>query len=396
LASEAKGAICLFIDGLHAGMIGAYGNSWIRTPAIDRLAAQGCVFDQAFTQCPELESIGRTLYEGVDPWGATTRSLLEELDAQKIRRVLVSDDSLVIERWGSRFDESILVEHEVPLTAPDDIADTHLARFFAEATALGAQLAAPFLLCLHTRALMTAWDAPYELRDQYTDEDDPAPPEFVDIPARELPADFDPDDLLGIVHAYAGQVSLLDSCLGLWLESWGEQPAAGSTMISLMGLRGFALGEHGRVGPDEKQLSGEIVQIPWIVRFPGGQEALARSSSLICQSDWSSLMSGWFASNPATSSSLARFVEQGPARQAIYFRSSDERAVRTPAWHLRMQASGEPCILLHAKCSDRWEVNEVSDRCGEIAEALRQLVLANERSEGITSGLDEVLTTQVD
>ena len=32
--------ICLAIDRLHLGHLGAYGNAWINTPAIDRLASQ--------------------------------------------------------------------------------------------------------------------------------------------------------------------------------------------------------------------------------------------------------------------------------------------------------------------------------------------------------------------
>jgi hypothetical protein len=396
LASEAKGAICVFVDGLHVGMIGAYGNSWIRTPAIDRLATQSFVFDQAFTECPELEAIGRTLYEGIDPWDKATQRSLEELHAQKVRRLLLSDDPTVIERWGGRFDESIYVERETPRSLADDIADSHLARFFAEATAVSAQLEPPFLLCLHSRGLMTAWDAPYELRDQYTDEEDPSPPDFVAVPDQELPAGFDPDELLGMVHAYAGQVSLLDACLGLWLQAWDAQPAAAGTVLSLMGLRGFALGEHGRIGPDEKQLAGEIVQIPWMIRFPGGREALARSSALVTQNDWSSVISAWFASTPDTSTTPLLAEDFKPVRQAVYLKSSTERGIRTPAWHLRMSASDDQRMLLYAKCSDRWEVNEVSDRCAEIAESLRQLLLAKEGGHESTGPLDDALMIQVD
>jgi hypothetical protein len=301
----------------------------------------------------------------------------------------------VIERWGDRFDESVAVESAVPERLADEIADTRLARFFAEATAICSELEAPFLVCLHTRALMAAWDAPFELRDQYTDEEDPAPPDFVAVPNRELPADFDPDELLGMIHAYAGQVSLLDACLGLWLEAWDAGPAAARTLVSLLGLRGIALGEHGRIGPDEKQLAGEIVQVPWIVRFPADQQALARSSALVSQSDWSPLLGDWLAGK-TPEEIVTGLSESGRSTlQAVYFQSADERAIRTPAWHLRMQASGER-MQLFAKCSDRWEANEVSDRCGDIAESLRQLVLANERGEGTTAGLDESLVSQVD
>ena len=69
------------------------------------------------------------------------------------------------------------------------------------------------------------WDAPLALRQQFADEDDPEPPEFVEPPDRVLPDDFDPDELLGITHAYAGQVALVDLCLGMLLDAIDESPA---------------------------------------------------------------------------------------------------------------------------------------------------------------------------
>jgi hypothetical protein len=49
--------ICLSVDGLQAGMLGPYGNAWIRTPAINQLAAQSLTFDQAFAREPSLDAI---------------------------------------------------------------------------------------------------------------------------------------------------------------------------------------------------------------------------------------------------------------------------------------------------------------------------------------------------
>jgi arylsulfatase A-like enzyme len=38
--------------GLHLGYLGCYGNDWIATPNLDRLAAEGVVFDQHFVRVP--------------------------------------------------------------------------------------------------------------------------------------------------------------------------------------------------------------------------------------------------------------------------------------------------------------------------------------------------------
>jgi arylsulfatase A-like enzyme len=236
------------------------------------------------------------------------------------------------------------------------------------------------------------------LRDQYTDEDDPQPPDFARAVSRELPPNFDPDELLGIVHAYAGQVSLLDACLGLWHESWQATPAAAYTLLSVMGWRGFALGEHGQIGMDENQLTGEMVQVPWMLRLPDGRGALARSSALFTQSDLAPTLLDWFAAQTQPGSVLPIIAgDASELRQAVYLRSAGELAIRTLAWHLRLRGAGDSArTMLYAKPSDRWEVNEVSDRCKDIAESLRNALLARERGGDMPASLTPELTTQVD
>src|SRR5262249_33633447 len=46
-------AIVLVLRGLHLGYLGCYGNDWIDTPGLDRLAAEGIVFDQHYADCPD-------------------------------------------------------------------------------------------------------------------------------------------------------------------------------------------------------------------------------------------------------------------------------------------------------------------------------------------------------
>ena len=62
---------------LHAGFLGCYGNDWVATPNLDRLAAEGVVFDQHLADCPELAP-GRPFRErsavtGTHRWPGTDR-----------------------------------------------------------------------------------------------------------------------------------------------------------------------------------------------------------------------------------------------------------------------------------------------------------------------------------
>lgn len=40
--------IVILMDSLNRRFLPAYGNTWVRTPNIDRLAARSCVFDNHF------------------------------------------------------------------------------------------------------------------------------------------------------------------------------------------------------------------------------------------------------------------------------------------------------------------------------------------------------------
>ena len=73
------------------------------------------------------------------------------------------------------------------------------------------------------------------------------------------------------------------------------------------------------------------------------------------------------------------------------------RAIRTPAWYLRHAAEPE----LYAKPDDRWEVNDVADRCDEVVGLLEKALIEYEHS--LRSGklddllpLDEILLTGFD
>jgi arylsulfatase A-like enzyme len=42
---ESMNVIVVMCNSLHLGFLGCYGNGWIETPNLDRLASEGVVFD---------------------------------------------------------------------------------------------------------------------------------------------------------------------------------------------------------------------------------------------------------------------------------------------------------------------------------------------------------------
>src|SRR3954471_18679617 len=51
--------IVFALHGCPAGWLGAYGNDWVGTPNLDRLASEAVTFDRHVSDCPEPEAARR-------------------------------------------------------------------------------------------------------------------------------------------------------------------------------------------------------------------------------------------------------------------------------------------------------------------------------------------------
>jgi len=112
-------------NSLHLGFLGAYGNPWIETPNLDRLAAEGVLFDNHFpenlTTLPTRRSwwTGRYGFAAAElgwtPLEPDERILPDLLADQGVRTALISDVPLLREvgmGYGRGFDEVIWIRGE--------------------------------------------------------------------------------------------------------------------------------------------------------------------------------------------------------------------------------------------------------------------------------------------
>ena len=282
--------ICLVIDRLHAGYLGAYGNTWIRTPAFDRLAAESFVFDRAIVDSPDLTAGYHSLWLGTHvlcqkPGDVTSAALPTRLAAAGKQTILLTDEhEIATHPLAEMFAEQIVVsdgDRQSPRARQEiveSVDESDAAAFFAAAGDFLGSARSPYFLWLHTGTLGRVWDAPLEFREQYTDEDDPPPSHSSEVPNRLLPEGYDPDELVAISHAYAAQVTLLDELVGSLLEALESTKGAKDTLLMLFSPRGFPLGEHRRVGPMDDALYAELVHVPWMIRFPNGRAGAVGSA----------------------------------------------------------------------------------------------------------------------
>jgi hypothetical protein len=415
MAMPIRHAICITIDGLRASAVGAYGNTWHPTPALDLLASQSQVLDWMLCDRPTLPGF----YASV--WGGPGNSLAEQLSAAGVQAALTTDDRTIAERAeATGFAEIRRIEFTAEQSATS-VAETELAQLFAVAVDQMEAWAsaenspdaptASRLLWLHARGFHGAWDAPLEFRDSLLDDEDPPAPEFVTPPGLETVADH--DTLLLHRAAYAAQTMVLDECIDALLAALVEFGLDDSTLVVLVGSRGFALGEHGVVGGNAAGLYGEMLHVPCLVRTPGASGPPPRSSQLSLPVDLRATLLDWFgvaaADSVESGDSLLAVDRDGATagRQFVIIATEDDggRAIRTPAWML-IQGASDPALLaenseagaveLYLKPDDRWEANEIADRCPEIVVELlavldRGLESGEAKTQAIGAPLDERL-----
>ncbi len=367
-------AICLVLDCLHTGFLGPYGNTWIHTPAWNRLAAEAFTFDFATADSPLLDVACRSYWQfthALAAPGQEAPSFADRVREAGITPVLMTDDPRVAaHRLAGDFEQVVAIERPAPPQVAEQLDETHFAWCFAQLVDWLEQAPEKYVLWCHLSGLGAVWDAPMDYREAYADADDPEPYGGAELPERRLPPDHDPDEVLGFVHAYAGQVSLLDICLGGLLNWLDDRP----TVLAVAGARGFPLGEHGRVGLCDVPLYGELVHVPLLLRTPDRSGAALRSRALVQPADLSATLVdlvGIHAPVEEFGASLLPVVrgERERVRDAVVLAGTgSERAIRTPAWYLRAVEPPE----LFVKPDDRWEANNVASRCGEVAEELQE------------------------
>jgi arylsulfatase A-like enzyme len=406
---SAPNVLVVAVDGLRASALGAYGNTAFATPALDQFAAESFLLDCCYAPTCDLPNLYRAFWRSEHSLRrhqkTTDSSLPRTFAAGGYETVLVSDepDELAID-LGESFGQyvrmaSLQVESE---SNARDLSDTSLARLFAAACdAIQSPLraragnhvhpAAPRLIWVHSCGMYGPWDAPLRLQETLLDEGDPSALETTIPPDVELTRSGDPDTAFRYYCAYAAQIMVLDSCWAALMETLAAVEDVNSWLVVLMGVRGFPLGEHLRIGGIDQRLYGEQLHVPWLIRFPDGRGALARSHALTSHLDllptivdFSSNGADAMAASGDGTSILPLIAEMQPPQRdwLLSTNSASSSALRTANWCLRRdaivrpdrvdRADAPPVAELFVRPDDRWEANDIAKLCPEVVEQLTE------------------------
>ena len=355
--------LVLVIDRLNAGYLGPYGNTWVPTPTINRLASESVLAEFAFATTTDFASAYRSYWQGLHPLSLTgSRSVsLPELWSMTERSTLLLTDEPQIKQLplSQSFSQRVFIESPEPKAAAGAIEETQFAELIATTCEHLSSQTRPFAMWVHARGLSGAWDAPLELREHLRDEEDPEPPQFIAPPELRLPEDHDPDALLAFSQAYAAQVMVIDECLELLLETLQESGRTNDTLLVLTSPRGYLLGQQRYVGTSWPVLLADQLHLPLLLRYPAAHQAAERHMGLLEPRDLHTLLQ-----TPLGFSA--------PIRDRVLSVSPTEHALRTPAWLLRAPLAAEAPRELYAKPDDRYEVNNVAGRCQTALDELAQ------------------------
>lgn len=283
-AGDKPNILLLLSDDHSYPFVGAYGDANVRTPNLDRLAAEGMRFHRFFTAAPQCVPSRATYMTGRSPVAARMTRFSsplprDEITFPELLRQLagyytgICGRSFHLDGPGSRGGAEIgrLIEQHGLKTFEQrvDFLNTCSDNQVASQVALfldGCPAEKPFFLWANFSDPHHVWDAPADFRP------DPAqlklPSHWPDLPGmREQLAD------------YCAEVNRLDRTVGDVLKVLRDRGLEDRTLIVFAGDNGAAL-PHGK-----GSLYDPGSNVPFLIRWPGVVAAGSESRTLLSAED---------------------------------------------------------------------------------------------------------------
>ena len=326
--------IVVIIDSLRKDHVGAYGNSWIKTPNMDALSRESLRFGRAYPESLPTICARRAIhtgmrtwpfrdwrrYKGVDVvvWGwqpipEGQRTLSEILKQEGYQTLFVTDTlhqykpSMNFQRGFDVFDfiRGQTTDNYKPIwTCPPEKLSQALLMSSESGMLRGSEYLRQYFANTAYRETEEDWFSPrvfarasefveaasggdqpfFLVVDSYDPHAPYDPPEeyvsLYDDPydgpepylAFHGPSDLFSERQLERMRAlYAGEVTMTDRWLGHFLEKMDGLGLFENTLLILLSDHGVAHGERGIVGKPPPALWPEVTDVPLFVRPPGGR-----------------------------------------------------------------------------------------------------------------------------
>ena len=324
--------VFILIDSLRRDHLGCYGNDWIQTPNIDHLATESVVFDNAylasFPCMPARRDIWTGRYEfpwrGWGPLEHDDLNLARLVSAHDHVSMFISDHYHMWERGAGNYhfnfsgaefvrgqeNDLWITDPTIPIEYPADPArlakhalrpgsferyKRNTAHFRTESDYFAPQVFQKamdwvernhshddFFLMIECFDPHEPFDPPYPYNQMY-DPDYTGQSFIWPTYGESIYSDQELDHIRAL---YAGEVTLVDRWLGLFLDKVRQLELMENTMIVLVTDHGHLFGEHNLVGKPWSDLANsnmyqELAHIPLMIYHPQQAEAGKRIPHLV-------------------------------------------------------------------------------------------------------------------
>ena len=145
--------VVVVIDRLGSGWLGPYGNAWIPTPALNRLAAESALCEFMVSDSFELTQVYRSYFSGVPAWrsNGSTRPPLPQLvrDAGNEALLITDADEVARHPLASGFEHIDLLTWKRAAVTAEKASQTRLGDVFTTASEAIGKSDKPKFLWIH-------------------------------------------------------------------------------------------------------------------------------------------------------------------------------------------------------------------------------------------------------
>jgi arylsulfatase A-like enzyme len=325
-------AIFILMDSLNRDYLAAYGNTWVKTPNLDRLARNSIVFDNHFIGSAPCMPARRDIltgrlnflereWSGLEPFDVPFPKLLKaagvfshmETDHYHYFHVGGENYHMPFDTWafhrGQEYDGYI--SRVMSLEEPEHLgewsasyeknrssfktdADYSTPKTFSGATQWlrANQGSDNYFLWVEAFDPHEPFDCPKEFTDQYEDRWEGPHYNWSGYERVEEHSEA----TAHLQKLYASTLTMADKWLGKLLDEVERQNGFDDTLIILTTDHGHMLGERGRTGKRRWHAWNELAHIPLFVHLPGSLHAGERRSQLTQNIDIMPTLMDFFSS----------------------------------------------------------------------------------------------------
>ena len=249
--------VLISIDTLRADHLPAYGYRGGSTPAIDRLARAGIVFDDVYSQCPLTLPSHATLFTGRLPLHHGVRDNIGYTVAAA-ERTLASRLKAAGYTTGGAI-SSYVLRRQTGIAGGFDFFDDELT-----IAGTGESLSETQRDGARTIEALAAWV------DAHAGQ-----PLFAFLHLYEPHTPYTPPPSHAMAQPYDGEIAYADELVGRFLDRLSARGLLDRAIVAVVSDHGEGLGDHGEA-EHGLLLYREALRVPWILRLPGGQRGGTR------------------------------------------------------------------------------------------------------------------------